>query len=314
MPDLLPQLYPPITLDAASPAAAARGMSLHASAHYVDVVHGSRIIRVALRHAHYVYDVVTSFEAYFSAVEPLPQAGMQLVDFSTPRWHDVVGFDLQPICFPSFAEPARTAAEYLTLANLHDGAVVLDLGAYAGLTSIFFDRQVAPAGRVIAVEADTDSIPCLQKNLKLYHQLSGRKIDLLAGAVWRDDHGVEFSVEGNMGAAPTAIAGNQRGQVRQVPSFTLSAIARQFSLPHVDFIKCDIEGAESVIFDDEDFFRHHRPAIVIEPHQVAGQLTTAACRRQLEKLHYTFAAVPQSGVLQYGIAVPLLHCIPGYNP
>ncbi len=101
---------------------------------YADVISGDRVIRVALRHAHYLYDIVVSFDYYFLAVAPLRQAGMRLVDYSTPRWHEVMGYDLHPVQFPSFAEPVVTALSYLDFAQIRDGSIVLDLGAYSGLT------------------------------------------------------------------------------------------------------------------------------------------------------------------------------------
>jgi FkbM family methyltransferase len=51
-----------------------------------------------------------------------------------------------------------------------------------------------------------------------------------------------------MGSSAASIVGNNRGLVSKVASFTLSSIANKFKLQRVDFIKCDVEGAEKVIF------------------------------------------------------------------
>ncbi len=139
---------------------------------------------------------------------------------------------------------------------------------------------------MIAVEADAINIECARRNLGLYERLSGRKIEVLEGAIWKNEQGIDFSVEGNMGAAATVIVGNQRGETRRVPSFTLGSLARRYKLERVDFIKCDVEGAETVVFCEGDFFQRFRPRIVIDTHLVQrqvehGRLRRAACQTQL---------------------------------
>ena len=54
----------------------------------------------------------------------------------------------------------------------------------------------------------------------------------------------------------------------------------------VDFIKCDVEGAECSIWDDKEFFNKFRPKIVIEPHLIDGKMTTDDCVSQLKNYGY----------------------------
>ena len=84
--------------------------------------------------------------------------GVNIVDFSTPRWHWVTGFELFPILFPSFVEPVVTTHQYIEFAELKKEAVVIDLGAYSGLTSILFDMAIPSGGQVIALEADSQNM------------------------------------------------------------------------------------------------------------------------------------------------------------
>lgn len=266
---------------------------------------GDKCIRISRKHVIYLGDVINSFDYYYSAVEPIQVCGKQLVDYSTPRFHKVIGFDLFPVMFSSFAEPVVTTNQYLDFAGLKNGSVVLDLGAYSGLTSILFDRFVGPNGRVIAVDADDNNIQAIINNFGYYQIISGRKIELLEGAVWEHNKGIMFSVEGNMGASVIEYVGSERGHVRNVQTFTLNSIASRFDLKAVDFIKCDIEGAESVIFNAPDFFKKNKPRIVIEPHIVGGKLTVAACVEQLSPFGYSFQEIKQRGV-----QLPLLECCP----
>jgi FkbM family methyltransferase len=182
---------------------------------------------------------------------------------------------------------------------------VLDLGAYSGLTSILFCQAVGTSGTVVAVEADRRNIACLRRNVANFRKYGRGTLLVCEGAVWSSNDGLEFSSEGNMGSSAASILGRNRGSAHMVPSFTLSALCARFDLSRVDFIKCDIEGAEQVIFGDEAFFERCRPRIMIEPHVVGGVETTAACASQLQRFGYTCTRIEQEGV-----SLPLLQCVP----
>ncbi len=143
----------------------------------------------------------------------------------------------------------------------------------------------------------------MESNFKLYKQINGRKIEFLAGAIWKDSNGMNFSNEGNMGSSAVSIVGESRGSIKFVNSFTLSDIADKFYLNKIDFIKCDIEGAEALIFEDEFFFNKYKPRIIVEPHIVNGVLTTDKVMSDLEKHGYKFNLIEQNGY-----DLPLLEC------
>jgi FkbM family methyltransferase len=193
----------------------------------------------------------------------------------------------------------------MEFANLTEGDVVLDLGAYSGLTSILFAEAVGKMGTVIAVDADQRNIECIKRNLSNYKRHFGKNISLLEGAVWEHNNGLEFSCEGNMGSSAASIVGNKRGSVSKVPSFTLSSIANLFKLQRVDFMKVDVEGAEKVIFEDKDFFRNFLPKIIIETHIVDNMMTTGKCISDLKSYGYKCEQI-----IQKGVTAPLLQCIP----
>src|SRR3546814_7565928 len=74
-----------------------------------------------------------------------------------------------------------------------------------------------------------------------------------------------------MGSSATEFVGDRLGVSVKVPSYTLSTIAKRTGLSKVDFIKCDVEGAEAVIFEDSAFFDRYRPRIVAQVHRVGGE-------------------------------------------
>ncbi len=273
---------------------------------FIDVYNTKRCIRISYKHLNYIFDIINSFQYYYKAVEPLSIDGINIVDYSTPRYHNVKGYNLHPIIFPSFAEPLSTTKQYLKSADLKSGSIVLDLGAYSGLTSILFDQLVGDKGRVIAVDADKINVEYIKKNFSLYEKITKRKIDLLVGAVWKDNNGLIFSNEGNMGSSAVSIVGKRgNSRVSKIQSFTLSKIAELFHLDKIDFIKCDIEGAEAHIFNDKYFFKKFKPRIIIELHTVDSKSTYKNCVDELSKFGYKFKNIEQNGV-----SLPLLECRP----
>ena len=183
--------------------------------------------------------------------------------------------------------------------------MAIDLGAYSGLSSIMMKDRVGAHGVVLAVDPDPKNIDCMAHNFSMYTKLTGLKIEQTECAVWNHAKGLVFSSEGNMGSSAVEVVGNGRGNNIVVPSITLSELVEKFSLPRVDFIKCDIEGAENVIFEDAKFFVLHRPKIIIEPHHVNGVLTTEKFVSDLQVHGYTFRQVTDIGMGGH-----LIECMP----
>ncbi|CAK0768151.1 Methyltransf_21 domain-containing protein [Gammaproteobacteria bacterium] len=298
-------LYPKLSYYKASKLALQKNIEIRITAHYLDFISGKRIVRISMRHFVYSVDIIDSYDYYFSAVKPIKFGEFALVDYSLPKYHEVIGFDLMPVFFPSLSEPMVTTHQYLDFAGLKPGGNVLDLGAYAGVTSILFKESVGELGTVIAVDADEKNIVAIQKNFDLYRKLTGKDIDLIYGAAWNHSDGLTFSSEGNMGSSATAIVGPNRGDVISVKSFTLSKIVEVSGLKSVDFLKCDIEGAESVIFEDAHFFEKFKPKVVVESHMVGGQESAEKFTKDLEGYGYKCERVNQIGV-----GLPLYFCTP----
>lgn len=143
--------------------------------------------------------------------------------------------------------------------------VVLDCGANIGLSALYF--AVKYNAQVYAFEADPLIYECLLDNISGLHQHCGGKIVAVNKAVWIDDEGVDFDVEGG-----------HSGQIRQkghdlvkhsikVPSVSLRDTISE--LPHVDFLKIDIEGAENTVIPDCAGVLGAVDRIFIEWHSVA---------------------------------------------
>ncbi|MFP4467297.1 MAG: FkbM family methyltransferase [Candidatus Goldiibacteriota bacterium] len=270
-----------------------------------DIICDNKRIRMSYKHILYLRGILQTFDHFFYAVLPVYVDGYELVDFSTPRYHKVYGFDLHPIIFPSFAEPVLTTEQYLDFAELKEGSVALDLGSYSGLTSILFSQKAGKTGMVIAVDADKKNIRCIKENFLLYKNITGMHIDLLEGAVWENNEGIDFSHEGNLGSSAVSIVGKHRDKVEKVKTFTLDSIVEKYELKRLDFIKCDIEGAETVIFKNQAFFKKFKPRIIIEIHYDHSKSTLDICKDILAKYGYSFKVIKQ-----IGFDMPLLECYP----
>lgn len=255
------------------------------------ITRDNRTIIMNWDHALYFGDMQKGFDHYFEAVEPTEVDGKFYVDYSTPRWHKVKGYDLHKVYFPSIPEPVEETQKYLDFAQLKHGDVVLDFGAYSGLSAILFKLAVANEGRVIAIEADSRNLVAAEKNLAEFKNVWPQlPIELIFAAVWNHGEGIQFSSESCMGSAQANIVGFARGTIERVPSYTLSGLANKCKLDRIDFIKVDIEGAESVIFEDADFFDKFRPKIIVEVHNVPanGPMSTEKVKADLAKYGYSF--------------------------
>jgi FkbM family methyltransferase len=261
----------------------------------MNIHQGGRTIKISDGNRIYAGDIIASFDYYFKAVEPTEP---NFVDYSEPREHIVPGFG--PAWFPSLAEPLQTAQQYLDFAQLKEGQTVLDLGAYAGLTSILFKRAVGAAGTVVAVEPDDQNMDCARKNIGDRYD-----IQLTDLAVWSSNGVMNFSSERCMGSTMAHFVANWRGITIPVRTGTLSDLANQHDLFRIDFIKCDIEGAETEIFKDRAFFKKFRPKIIIEPHEIHGKLNSDVVIEHLEAINYDAKLVSQIGV-----KLPLIEALP----
>lgn len=253
----------------------------------------NKVIKISLLHKIYIKTLMRFFDIHFNAVEYEEINSKLIVDFSYPKKHKIKGFDLFEIYCPSLAETFETSIQYLEYADLKEDDIVLDLGAYSGLTSILFSQAVGNNGKVISVEPDELNFSCLTKNILEYQNNSN--IECLNAAVWKYSGFLEFSTEESMGSSAVSIVG-VRGALKNVKCYTLNDICLKYNLQNINFIKCDIEGAEAFIFENSDFFTRFKPKILVETHIVNGQFCDLICIEQLAKYGYSYRRITQSGL------------------
>lgn len=271
----------------------------------IRLLKSNKEIRLCKSQQLYLEDTLSNFDFYFAGVIPSKQDENEIVDYSKPAWHDVKDFDLMPVYFNAVSEPVITTNQYIEFSEISEGSIVIDLGAYSALTSIILDQRVGKSGLVIAVEADKNNYLACAKNISLYEKITNKKIQLVNAAIWKDTNGIMFSSEGSMGSSAADVTGNDRGENIFVNTVTLMSLANDFALERVDFIKCDIEGAESIALNAPEFFNKYKPRLVIECHMIDGISTEHSCRSFMEKFGYSSTLKEQ-----VGYPLPLLFCHP----
>lgn len=269
--------------------ARSKGLQLRRNGPFFDLERDGLVLRIRASHAIYIRTMIYNFDHYASSVVPVRSADKHIVDMSGPRYHRLVGFGDVPFLFPSHTEPYETTREYLEFADLKEGEIVLDVGAYSGVTSIIFAQLVGTKGHVYAFEADETNYECAKVNVTMAAKVLGlNNITLVNKAMWSHNDGIVFSSEGAMGSSAVEITGGGRGQETLVPSTTLQSFLDEAGLRKVDFIKVDIEGGEVALLQTSAATMKNLGAkLIIEPHHINGKLDTQDCCALLKSAGYS---------------------------
>lgn len=137
----------------------------------------------------------------------------------------------------------RLAAEVVK-----DGDTVWDIGANLGLFSFAAAAVAGPAGRVLALEPDTDLAGLLRRSAA--GPAGHAPVEILPAAVADDVSVARFNIArrnratSHLSGFGTAMAGGVRS-TRLVPTVTLDWLAARFPPP--DVLKIDVEGAELLV-------------------------------------------------------------------
>jgi len=210
------------------------------------ITRGNERFLIASEHFIYAADFVKQFDYYFSTVEPVRVDAYDVQDFSKPGWH-IMRATGERFYFTSTAEDIRATQDYVAQLDPQPGEVIIDVGAYCGLSAPTFSRAVGPRGRVVAVEPDPRNMEALRLNLQ-----NVENVQIINKAIAGERGEVLFLSEGNMGAAIVAGA-TGRNKTIAIEAVTLGDIVEDAKLLKVDIVKIDIEGAEyGVIESSED--------------------------------------------------------------
>jgi FkbM family methyltransferase len=145
--------------------------------------------------------------------------------------------------------------------GVRKGDIVLDCGANVGT----YARYALDAGaeKVIAIEPAPDNIECLRRNFP--SELASGRLVVVPKGVWDKDDVLELRVDPDNQAADSFVI-ERKGAIvtARVPLTTIDKLAAELSLPRVDLIKMDIEGAEvNALKGGRETIGRHHPRLAI---------------------------------------------------
>ena len=121
--------------------------------------------------------------------------------------------------------------------------LIIDCGANVGMGTLYF-KHLWPTARIIAFEPDPVVFRILQENAK---RLEWQDVDLFQEAVWSSNGETTFQRHCNKaGRLASATVNDGKGQVRVRTRRLRPLLEREA----VDFLKLDIEGAETEVLED----------------------------------------------------------------
>jgi FkbM family methyltransferase len=207
-------------------------------------------------------------------------------------------FDLRPIGFPIALETSMfgVQATYQLQqywapkhpeARPRGGDVVIDGGGYLGETALWFAHVVGETGRVMTFELEAGALAVLRENLDANPDLAER-IEINEHALWSEpNRELPILVSGPgttlmAGAPEDGVDGG--GPVEQIVTTTsIDALVASGELERVDFIKLDIEGAESrALRGAEQTLRRFRPRLALAAYHEFDDMWTLM--RQIDQL------------------------------
>jgi FkbM family methyltransferase len=161
----------------------------------------------------------------------------------------------------------RTIRCYQTL--VHDGDVVLDIGANIGAHTLPLAKLVGSHGKVFAFEPTKYAFDKLMRNLALNATLArrvdARQIMLAASESGQLPTGIYSSWPLDRSAD---LHVDHRGQLMSTQGATVSTLdqyVRHAALDRVDFIKIDVDGNEhDVLFGGQETLSRFRPTLLME--------------------------------------------------
>jgi FkbM family methyltransferase len=174
-----------------------------------------------------------------------------------------IPFDQTSVAFTHLDFGAYDKEETSLLCRLvHEGDVVLDIGANAGWYSLHWLKRGA---EVFSFEPMPQNVNCLSRNIELNKIKKGFHIWNcgLSNTVGYADFCFDLERCGASGLKNIRESNNN--QKISCPVETLDNIAPSLHFKKIDFIKCDVEGAEKLVIEGGlETIKKYKPIIYLE--------------------------------------------------
>jgi FkbM family methyltransferase len=182
----------------------------------------------------------------------------------TPGWTTLGGCPLKYADSASYfcMHEEIFAREVYAFDTTNSAPRIIDGGANIGLSAIYFKRRF-PSSRISAFEADPEIAAILRKNLDAQGMTD---IEVSHAALWTKSGHIAFLSEG-ADSGRINNDGNQPSQSIKVPSISVGELLSET----IDYLKLDVEGAETDILLSSGDNIQNAKRIFIEYHSQAGK-------------------------------------------
>jgi FkbM family methyltransferase len=155
--------------------------------------------------------------------------------------------------------------------RVRPGDIVLDCGANIGI----FTRKALSRGAalVISIEPAPQTLAALRRNFDA--EIRAGRVIVYPKGVWDRDSEMDLMVTDDRAAANSVVIARKQATSKvRVPLTTIDQIVAELKLPHVDFIKMDIEGAEKpALTGGRNTIRRFRPRMSLSTEHLPDDAT-----------------------------------------
>lgn len=173
---------------------------------------------------------------------------------------------------------------------------IWDLGANIGLTVARY-AAAFPEARISAVELDKANAELARDNIIAF----ASRCEVITGAVWFEDGSIEYVIDEGMEHGAHVADGANEFHTRTSSAWSLNTLLRNDQ--HVDFVKMDIEGAESLVLKRNTEWATKVACIKVECHT---PYTVAEALVDLEAVDYEVWQDTKHWASVYGVKPTLL--------
>jgi FkbM family methyltransferase len=139
--------------------------------------------------------------------------------------------------------------------------VIIDAGAYTGLSSVYFAVRY-PDAKVIAIEPEKSNFDILARNVKPFTNILPIK-----AALWKEETELNLYDPGRGQCGYQALDSEpQEEKIQSVSSVTIEKIMLNHDIEFIDILKLDIEGAEKEVLEFSENWIHKIGVLIVELH------------------------------------------------
>ncbi len=143
---------------------------------------------------------------------------------------------------------------YQPIAPLPHGATAVDLGSNVGYFTIFINQRIKD-GKIFVFEASPKAFAHLENNISRISRKNGNTIDIHNVAICDYSGEIDFMVDNTHDSNVAAAAYRDISTFQDADHFVSIRIPCEtighYVKGRIDFLKCDIEGAEYGVLTDE---------------------------------------------------------------